>query len=373
MNFRMMRPRTVDFHLARYSSRLRELGLEATRVVHAEFGGVTTARHVIAHRNIVGMEVFEPLRMLPRTLSHVISSTVSGWEIEAPLPLDVINLRRGPIREGELFRGEGLLDVSLINPMVACKCVFTSSGWVRRPLSREERLSAFDTPLSLKVNLKECETARIALERSISPLVMQSIIRAMWAGGQDEGEDGSKVEATSRARRLSHGSREKSGGLGGISQEHLGMSGSLVESDEASRMDEDCSVVIKSNCKTGLVLSPVSPAAAIYVPAADGEQQISTLIDNDIFVDLKKEHDHAKAVKSDDAEVPVHLWDVAVCKGTPTEAQGNALATMREFCLRVYRRRFSREIRACVYGYQVWKDEPQLGRVCRRGLTREVV
>jgi hypothetical protein len=128
----------VDFDPVHYSSRLRELGLEATRVVHAEFGGVTTARHVIAHRNIVGIKVFEPIRMLTRTLSHVISSTVSGWEIDAPLPLDVTNLRRGPVREGELFRGEGLLDVSLINPMVACKCVFTSSGWVRRALTREE-------------------------------------------------------------------------------------------------------------------------------------------------------------------------------------------------------------------------------------------
>ena len=90
-------------------------------------------------------DVFEPLRILNRTLSHIISSTVSGWEIDAPQPLNGISLRRGPIKEGELFRGEGLLDVSLINPMVACKCVFTSSGWVRRALTQEERLSAFDT------------------------------------------------------------------------------------------------------------------------------------------------------------------------------------------------------------------------------------
>ena len=208
--------------------------------MHEEFGGVTTARHVIAHCKIVGKDVFEPLRMLNRTLSHVTSSTVSGWEIDAPPPLERNNLKRVPIREGELFRGEGLLDVSLINPMVACKCVFTSSGWVRRALTREERLSAFDTPLSLKGNLKECETARIALEQSISSLVMQSIIRAMWAGGKNGGEEVSEVESTSRARRLSHGSQKESEGLGGISQEQLGLSGGLADSDEVSRTDEDC-------------------------------------------------------------------------------------------------------------------------------------
>ena len=344
MNFRLMRPRLVDHALGHYSSQLRELGMDTTRVVHAEFGGVTTARHVIAHRNIVGKDVFVPHRILNRTLSHVISSTVSGWEIDAPQPLSRTSPRRGPIKEGELFRGEGLLDVSLINPMVACKCVFTSSGWARRALTQEERLSAFDTPLSLKGNLKECEKARFALERSVSPLVIQSIVRAMWAGGKSEGVEVSGVESTSGSRRLAHGSQEESEGSGVISQEQRGLLSGGAASDEDGRLVDHGSLVIKSNCKTGLVPSPSSPAATAHVPAAGGGLQVSTINDNDIFVELKREHDHAKAVKSDDAEVPVHLWDAAVCRGSPTKAQESALAILREFCLRVYRRRLSREI-----------------------------
>jgi hypothetical protein len=109
-----------------------------------------------------------------------------------------IGLRRAPIREGDLYRGEGLLDVSLINPMVACKCVFTRSGWVRRALTRDERLKAFDTPLSLFESMGECELARVAMERGISPLVGQSIVRAMWAGGKMGGKEDAEVE-TSRA------------------------------------------------------------------------------------------------------------------------------------------------------------------------------
>ena len=149
------------------------------------------------------------------------------------------------------------------------------------------------------------DKARIALERSISPLVIQSLVRAMWAGGKSEGGEASEVESTSGARRLSHGSQEESEDSGVISQEQLGLLSGGAASDEDGRMDDYGSLVIKSNCKTGLVPSPSLPAATAHVPAADGGLQVSTINDNDIFVKLKREHDHAKAVKSDDAEVRV--------------------------------------------------------------------
>jgi hypothetical protein len=36
---------------------------------------------------------------------------------------------------------------------------------------------------------------------------------------------------------------------------------------------------------------------------------------------LRKEHDLAKAVKSDNAAVSKHLWDIATCPGPPSTAQ----------------------------------------------------
>jgi hypothetical protein len=108
MNFRITPPRKVNDNLRDYPTQLRKVGLMASKVVHAEFGGVTTARHIIAHRNVVGTGVFEAPRMLDRVLSHVISPTIAGCEIAAPLPLPKSSLRRGSIRDGDLFRGEGL-------------------------------------------------------------------------------------------------------------------------------------------------------------------------------------------------------------------------------------------------------------------------
>ncbi len=72
---------------------------------------------------------------------------------------------------------------------------------------------------------------------------------------------------------------------------------------------------------------------------------------------LKKEHDLAQAVKNNDAEVPVHLWDAAVwakapnwmCKqeGNPTDTPDVFKQAMTGFCqlgVRLYQRRLWKEI-----------------------------
>jgi hypothetical protein len=60
---------------------------------------------------------------------------------------------------------------------------------------------------------------------------------------------------------------------------------------------------------------------------------------------LKKEHDNAKAVKADDAEVPVYLWDCAVVGREPLDVEAKALATLWQFMMRVYCRRLWKDIR----------------------------
>ena len=57
-------------------------------------------------------------------------------------------------------------------------------------------------------------------------------------------------------------------------------------------------------------------------------------------------HNDAKAVKSNDAEVPVHIWDEAVCHEQPSERELGALKTLRDFCLRLYRRKLWIKARA---------------------------
>jgi len=76
--------------------------------------------------------------------------------------------------------------------------------------------------------------------------------------------------------------------------------------------------------------SPSEPSHESITPSSS---------ERELFAKLKQEHDLAKAVKSDDAEVPVDLWDQAVCRAPPSEVEKKALTSLRDFVLLRYRRR----------------------------------
>ncbi len=64
-----------------------------------------------------------------------------------------------------------------------CPCVFKQSGWACRHLTAWETLRAFDTPLALdNILLDKSRERRIRslLPRSITPLVVASVFRALW-------------------------------------------------------------------------------------------------------------------------------------------------------------------------------------------------
>jgi hypothetical protein len=65
-----------------------------------------------------------------------------------------------------------------------------------------------------------------------------------------------------------------------------------------------------------------------------------------MFEKLKKEHDLAKAVKANDAKVPVYLWDEAECKGKPSEREAKTLTVLQSFLLGQYRWHLWRDIQS---------------------------
>jgi hypothetical protein len=54
---------------------------------------------------------------------------------------------------------------------------------------------------------------------------------------------------------------------------------------------------------------------------------------------IKRRHDLVKAVKSDDAEVPIHTWDKAIFQGEASEEMQESMRVQWMWCLQVYRRR----------------------------------
>ena len=64
---------------------------------------------------------------------------------------------------------------------------------------------------------------------------------------------------------------------------------------------------------------------------------------------MKLQHDLAKAVKSDDAEVPVHLWNTKICRGPASAKQAKSSDVLRSFLLRIYRKRLWRDCRRLLH------------------------
>jgi len=87
-----------------------------------------------------------------------------------------------------------------------------------------------------------------------------------------------------------------------------------------------------------------SQQAASTSASVSNEDSDSDLMARLAVAVVKHRHDEAKAVKSDDAEVPVHLWDRFITRGQPvTEKIAESLSIIRQAALGWYRRKILRD------------------------------
>jgi hypothetical protein len=59
---------------------------------------------------------------------------------------------------------------------------------------------------------------------------------------------------------------------------------------------------------------------------------------------LKQEHNLAKAVKSDNVEVPIHIWNNPICGGMPTAQETQVIGWVHCRILTMYRRWLLRDV-----------------------------
>ena len=188
---------------------------------------------------------------------------------------------------------------------------------------------------------------RAVLLRTILPMIAAAICHFMWSrqGGGKCGEQ--LVQPRREHLELPMEARED--------KEELSMEVKEVK-EEIVEVKEEIVPVSKMNMKSrsnrtsgddtsSESVEPQQPtlqATNILPPVSlKSTEQATALFDK-----LKEEHDFAKAVKSDDAKVPVHIWDEGVFGQAPTEEEKRALMSLQLFCLRVYRRRLWKDVRA---------------------------
>jgi hypothetical protein len=152
--------------------------LDSAVVVHAEFGGVTSASHLISYWR-VDTAIFTPVCSLPQMLRHVLNAVTMGkmHKINQPNPLTE-PIPCLPLWINECLWQEGLFDVTTPTADIACSCVFKQTGWCCRPISAVELLHAFDIPLSMDAALLAHRCVRSLLQQAISPIVITAILYA---------------------------------------------------------------------------------------------------------------------------------------------------------------------------------------------------
>jgi hypothetical protein len=312
-------------------------------VAHAEFGGMTSACHLLLYRGVKAA-IFWPGTSLRRKLSHVIqpAAPMVGQEIEAPEAVDNPFPHHPwptkPIYCGGLMHPDRLYDVIFPQDHIACRCVFKKSGWVRCALTLQGFLRTYDMPLCMDDQLLASGTRpRSMLVRNILPMVASSICRAMWPKYSGEGVEMVRVQPKLRLKLpLGNNTREEERDEEGALADDVPISKSSMESRGSRLVGDDMTLEWIEPHRPTLQATTITRSAS-----QSTEERVLTL-----FNKLKEEYDMAKAVRSNDARVPVHLWDEGVVGREPTEQEKEALTTMRLFCLRVYRNGLWRDARA---------------------------
>ena len=143
--------------------------------------------------------------------------------------------------------------------------------------------------------------------------MLSAVIRALWGvtGGVPEGTTNSESGSTLSCANNNEAHCTLS------PQEHAkvtNIGGKTLAYAESTSGDAEVTVISSSSFGKGSQssdsLPPLRPAAsADGPPAAVGAAVVHECVDSLRLDNIRKEHDIAKAVKSDDAAVPVHLWD----------------------------------------------------------------
>ena len=280
-----------------------KMGLESTTVCHTKFGEIMSVVHGISFRG-VDKSIVSPSAPLPRTLRHVLSDTTpdATQEISTPAPLTG-PLPQAPIYFDGMMRRKGLFDVGKPTEQIVCPCVFKPTGWGRHSLLAKELFHAFDvSPLDDAVLLKH-RRAWMLLQCSITPLIMTAICHNLWNTGGGDGGAGTKQDEALPSNDEDMAGRKED-----------------VKSEEDIGLEEE------ENVDDVKVVKDI------------GLEEKELTQEQELLSAIKKAHNLAKAVKSDDAEVPKHLWDAAVCHSPPSLNQARALAVLQKFMLRIYRK-----------------------------------
>jgi hypothetical protein len=317
--------------------------LSKTRVAHAKVGGVTdgTDNCYLWSRGTEELTEIIPVpTALPRDVHSVISDTVAGAACAKPSGGRLKNPRVMETRPG-LYNGGGLFPLNHMTGQFVVRSVFTSSKWCRRRLKGTEIASAFDIPHQLVI---QCSASELKLLTVHPSRGLEHCAKALlaYAGIIDRG--GGYVFDTRNSICLEKEALELLNKVGvpqGAPQE-------AVELLNKAAQDLNClekeAVELLNKAAQELNVETVEEDDETMKEEAV-EEDDETVKEEKLPPEVRgprNDDRDLKAVKADDAQVPIWLWNDAIvaglseppsCRGHTPDQVDEALETLRSFGL----------------------------------------
>ena len=270
-------------------------------VLHNEVGGVSDGTFRIFIFSLHTLSGLEPTHQPKRDVSSIIDPTTLGGTVAPPNPQS--SMKHPSIRRTAC----GVLSTFGLFPLLATKqkflvpSVFSSTKWVHRRLSPHEILHVHDVPLRIIKLLGSADIHKLQRCVDIPFKVLVSVVSPVL-----------RATMNNKTSTPTHGVCITGGDC------------SLPTNNKLDNLTSSSSTV------------PVSNAASLKG-----------------LVEQEAPHDTSKATKSDDAAIPMYIWDHRISK-CPTDIR--ALNVLRAFFLCWWKRHLTKS-------FFIWLYSPQ-GTCC---------
>ena len=373
---------------------LARLGMQPVSLLDSDYGRATDACHVIGFgRDLASDGVPTVSKSLPLTLRHFLDGGAKGVFLRTSrvprLTVPVIDdPPRSVLWHLDTVRGEGLFPCTRPRSLVYCPSHFFPGQWLRRLLTLQELLRLYRLPLSLDPLLRDLDPERgLPFEDAPAPDVFVSIFRQLWGvgggvvlgpvsvetpncGGSeiDSGavevvvpvsvevavavklkEDIVDVEKVDKAKRVAGAgppSPPPSVMTADIGLETRGSAGLELTGPPATWQFEldacfgdSCGGLTDEDTVTSLASKETLAWASRGDKQEMGSYGVHEGAQRESLRLVEESKEFARAVKSDDAEIPIHLWNDRVrAPGVSKERRDKALVGLRKLGLRRFRK-----------------------------------
>lgn len=370
---------------------IKSLDMSPTIMAHADYGGATSAKHVLGFGSNITDIAPPTAPNVRRGLAHFLTVRVDGRfpEYLPPPPLHTTPPSKVCYLDSSsgVIRREGLLPCSKPFSSIICPSVYSKKGFVVRPLSLSEVFRVYSIPTSYDVGLLEicgghagidtcaphsiCTShTQLPFESAVSPDILTSISHHLWGVTMSGGSDGSGVCGEKAASAVADTPTEETE-MNAMREPNddieLHSAPDVISEGEIDDEEEEETVMVEEETVTE-EMNLVGKDKEV-----DGEEELELVEeDNELPDDVSEEEeasasnkhhvnltktevdnigveaqehlkevtDQSKAAKADDAAVPVHLWNDVIREGaTPRQDRCSgcvdyAVGVLREWGLK---------------------------------------